>query len=249
MKTFPLIILVSLFPQAALAQSADCKSIRDSAARLACYDRVTPAPSSAAPSAPASRQADPEPDNRPAPGPNPALATIHGNVREFPGESQIRVIAAAQAVLLRSDPEAFKIQRYLDGFEAARNFKYKKAIGGVFGLDTWFFQTETNGGALRASVNVTQTKTVADNFGANADETTQINPSLAKLFWNRVEYMLAMRNDWTNCPDPKDSNAEALDALCGETSPGRIATPPKPFTPIQSSSSATGRPARRGAVQ
>jgi hypothetical protein len=250
MKMLPLIILVGLLPQGALAQSGDCKSIRDSSARLACYDRGgAPAQSSAAPSSvqPISRQA--EPDNRPASGPNPAFAGIHGNIREFPGETQIRVISAAQAVLIRSDPEAFKIERSLDGFEATRNFKYRKVVGGVFGLDTWAFQTEANGGVLRASVNVTQATTVADNFGANTDETTQINTALATLFWSRVEYMLAQRADWMKCPDPNDKNAAALDALCGETNPGRNATPPKQFPPMQSASSATGRAARRGAIQ
>jgi hypothetical protein len=48
MRLFPVLVVTCALCQTAIAQTPDCKSITDSAARLACYDRGKP---SAAPSA------------------------------------------------------------------------------------------------------------------------------------------------------------------------------------------------------
>jgi hypothetical protein len=49
MRLFPVLVLSCALCQTAIAQTPNCKSITDSAARLACYDKsMPPAPSSTA---------------------------------------------------------------------------------------------------------------------------------------------------------------------------------------------------------
>ena len=51
MKLFAVIVAMCALCQTALAQAPDCKSITDSAARLACFDKATKAPAPAGKSA------------------------------------------------------------------------------------------------------------------------------------------------------------------------------------------------------
>jgi hypothetical protein len=60
MKLFAVFVAMCALSQAAAAQSPACKSITDSAARLACYDKAAPPPASPAaarpgPSTPAAK--------------------------------------------------------------------------------------------------------------------------------------------------------------------------------------------------
>ena len=52
MKLFAVLVALSALCQAAIAQTPDCKSISNSAARLACYDKAAP-PAAASASVPA----------------------------------------------------------------------------------------------------------------------------------------------------------------------------------------------------
>ena len=45
MRFFAALVAIGALSQTAIAQTPDCKSIPDSAARLACYDRVAPSAS------------------------------------------------------------------------------------------------------------------------------------------------------------------------------------------------------------
>lgn len=47
MRLFALIVATCALSQAAIAQTQECKSIRNSARRLACYDKAAPAARSA----------------------------------------------------------------------------------------------------------------------------------------------------------------------------------------------------------
>jgi hypothetical protein len=42
MRLFAVLIAICAMSQTAIAQTGDCKSIADTAARLACYDKATP---------------------------------------------------------------------------------------------------------------------------------------------------------------------------------------------------------------
>jgi hypothetical protein len=57
MKLFVFLVAVFAFSQSAVAQTDDCKSISESRARLACYDKATPPAAASAPAKPASRTA------------------------------------------------------------------------------------------------------------------------------------------------------------------------------------------------
>ena len=64
MRLLSTLVLTCALCQTAIAQTPDCKSIADSAARLACYDRGTPAASPAAARPAAARTSPaPKPDN------------------------------------------------------------------------------------------------------------------------------------------------------------------------------------------
>jgi hypothetical protein len=64
MRLFPILIVTCALCQTAVAQTPDCKSIADSAARLACYDRSIPAAAPAAPARPVAHAAPaPRTDN------------------------------------------------------------------------------------------------------------------------------------------------------------------------------------------
>jgi hypothetical protein len=44
MRLFAVLVAICALPQTAVAQTGGCKSIADSNARLACYDKATPPP-------------------------------------------------------------------------------------------------------------------------------------------------------------------------------------------------------------
>jgi hypothetical protein len=62
MKLLSTLVLTCALCQAAIAQTPDCKAIPDSAARLACYDKGTPAASSGAAKPVARTSATPKTD-------------------------------------------------------------------------------------------------------------------------------------------------------------------------------------------
>jgi hypothetical protein len=55
MKFLALLVATCALSQTAIAQTGDCKSIKDSAPRLACYDRAAPPPASPVAAKPAQR--------------------------------------------------------------------------------------------------------------------------------------------------------------------------------------------------
>jgi hypothetical protein len=57
MKLFVFLVAIFAFSQSAIAQSGDCKSISESRARLACYDKAAPPAAASTPAKPASRAA------------------------------------------------------------------------------------------------------------------------------------------------------------------------------------------------
>ena len=57
MRLFSTLVVTCALCQTAIAQTQDCKSIADSAARLACYDRNTPPAAPAAATRPVARTA------------------------------------------------------------------------------------------------------------------------------------------------------------------------------------------------
>ena len=64
MRLFPVLVVTCALCQTAIAQTPDCKSMADSAKRLACYDRSMPAPVPTAAARPVARAAPaPKADN------------------------------------------------------------------------------------------------------------------------------------------------------------------------------------------
>jgi hypothetical protein len=57
MKFLAVLVATCALSQTALAQTSECKSIADTAQRLACYDRAAPPPASPAAAKPAQRAA------------------------------------------------------------------------------------------------------------------------------------------------------------------------------------------------
>lgn len=51
MRFFAVLVAISALSQTAMAQTPECKSISDTGARLACYDKTTPPVASAKPAA------------------------------------------------------------------------------------------------------------------------------------------------------------------------------------------------------
>ena len=57
MKFLAVLVAICALSQTAIAQTGDCKSVADSAQRLACYDRGAPPPASPVAAKPAQRPA------------------------------------------------------------------------------------------------------------------------------------------------------------------------------------------------
>jgi len=57
MKRFAVLIAICALSQTASAQTSQCKSIAESGARLACYDKAAPPPALSAAASPAARTA------------------------------------------------------------------------------------------------------------------------------------------------------------------------------------------------
>jgi hypothetical protein len=161
--------------------------------------------------------------------------------RTFPGETRERVLKAAETVLKVSDPTDFEFRYTLTGFVGLRRYFIYAVLAAAQGREKWDFQTEAQPTGLRASVSISEEGTTSGGYSTSRYENAMASVPLYRLFWSRVEYMLARRPDWVTCEQAAaelattNTNATAaLGGLCGPTSDGRNAPPPEPLPPLVS---------------
>jgi hypothetical protein len=159
--------------------------------------------------------------------------------RVFPGETRERVLKAAETVLRISDPTDFEFRYTLTGFTGLRRYFIYAVVASASGREKWEFLTEPDPAGLRASVSISEDGTASGGYSSNRYENAMASIPLYRLFWSRVEYMLAKRPDWITCDQAEaelhetNTNAvAALGGLCGPTSDGRNAPAPEPFPPL-----------------
>jgi hypothetical protein len=159
--------------------------------------------------------------------------------REYRGESNERVIRAAETVLKLSDPTDFEFRHTLNGFTGLRRYTVYMVIAAQQGREKWDFITENTSGAVRASISVSEAGVATGGYTAQAYEGAMASVPLYRLFWARVDYVLGRRPDWVTCGEAaaelektNTNTAVALGGLCGPTSDGRDAPPPEPFPPL-----------------
>lgn len=159
--------------------------------------------------------------------------------REYQGVTPRQVQDAAEKILRLADHD-FTFQ-YPDGrLVASRNWMIYAVIAITGGKDHWIVETVESGGATEVTVTITReasTTTAAPVIGgpgvapivgaAPGVPITQAAPYL--LFWERLDYFLGLRPDWTTCDQFKErikSTTRArdrgqIDALCGATTDDR----------------------------
>jgi hypothetical protein len=159
--------------------------------------------------------------------------------RVFPGETRERVLKAAETVLKVSDPTDFEFRYTLTGFVGLRRYFIYAVLAAAQGREKWDFMTEVGPAGLRASVSISEEGTTSSGYSRGAYENAMASVPLYRLFWSRVEYMLARRPDWVTCEQAaaelattNTNTTAALGGLCGPTSDGRNAPPPEPLPPL-----------------
>jgi hypothetical protein len=159
--------------------------------------------------------------------------------REYRGETNERVIRAAETVLKISDPADFEFRHTLNGFTGLRRYTVYAVIAAQQGREKWDFITENAPGAVRASISVSEAGVASGGYTTQRYEHAMASIPLYRLFWARVDYLLARRPDWMTCGEAtaelektNTNTAAALGGLCGPTSDGRDAPAPEPFPPM-----------------
>lgn len=157
------------------------------------------------------------------------------HVRQYDGATAREVQDAAEQVLRLADHD-FSFQ-YPDGrLVASRNWMIYAVISITGGKDHWVIETTEIDGATRVTAMITResaTTTAAPVVGGTGiapvtagmpgAQITQAAPY--QLFWERLEYMLGLRPEWTTCSQFRARLKETtrardrgqLDALCGVT--------------------------------
>ena len=153
--------------------------------------------------------------------------------RTFPGETRERVIKAAETVLRLSDPKDFEFRYSLSGFTGLRRYFVYAVLASQSGREKWDFLAEQIPAGIQASVSISEVGVTSGGYSATPYERNMASVPLYRLFWSRVEYVLAKRSDWTTCDEAsaelektKTNTAEGLGGLCGSTSEGRDAPAP-----------------------
>ena len=155
--------------------------------------------------------------------------------RAYPKENKERVIHAAETVLKTSDPK-FDFRYTGAGFVGLRRYFIYAVVVANAGQEKWEFATEDKGGAVVASLSVSDEGTTASGYSAQHYDAVKNAIPLYRLFWKRMDYMLGKRADWVTCEDEGTalqtagiSPIDALSGLCGLTSSGRSAPAPDPL--------------------
>jgi hypothetical protein len=151
--------------------------------------------------------------------------------RVWPGETQARVIAAAEAVVRHADPRDVRIEYSQAGFTARRKFSVYAVVTNVDGEDRWTFSASANSEGASASVRVIQRGSASAGRFSQRFRDNQTMVGSFRLFYARIDYLLGKRSDWIKCSEaveklglPKE--APGLDVLCSLTHQGRDAPPP-----------------------
>lgn len=156
------------------------------------------------------------------------------------------MLKAAETVLKVSDPTDFEFRYTLTGFVGLRRYFIYAVLAAAQGREKWDFMTEIEPAGLRASVSISEEGTTSGGYSRSRYENAMASVPLYRLFWSRVEYMLARRPDWVTCEQAAaelaatNTSTNALGGLCGPTSDGRNAPAPEPLPPL-----VAGRPPAR----
>jgi len=173
--------------------------------------------------------------------------------RTYPGETRERLVTAAERVLKQSDPADFEFRHTMNGFVGLRRYVIYVVLASSQGREKWEFAVEAEAsGALRASISVSEAGTSYGGSSATPYEGQMASVPLYRLFWARVEYVLARRADWVTCDEAareaeatNTNVAVALGGLCGPTSDGRLAPPPPRLDPLPPSAAPSAVHRRR----
>lgn len=157
--------------------------------------------------------------------------------REYPEADREQLIRAAEAVLIHSDPKDWEFRYTPTGFTGIRRYMVYAVLAMSQGQEKWQFATEPGSpGNVRAYLSVEESGVSTGGYVSTPYDNKMASIALYRLFWARVDYMLGRRSDWWSCGDAaahlrktRTNEAAALSGLCGATSEGANAPPPKPL--------------------
>lgn len=127
-------------------------------------------------------------------------ATQRAMTRTYEGFTKEQLISAAEKALLHSDKD-YQISHRADGFSASRRWSSFLVITALEGFDSWNVQVSGKnvkivawyaGGSYFAApgTHATPSKSIEEYY---------LSPPLYNLFFERMEYFLALRSDWAPC--------------------------------------------------
>jgi hypothetical protein len=156
--------------------------------------------------------------------------------RVWPGETQARLIAAAEAIVRHADPADTTLEYSKSGFLARRKFVIYAVIAAAVGEDRWTFAASENAEGASASIRIIQRGTAMSGSSSERFRDNQTDVGGLRLFYSRMDYLLGRRPDWVTCeaaPAKLSLAADkpGTDALCGLTLQGRDAPPPPKLPP------------------
>ena len=130
--------------------------------------------------------------------------------RFYPGKSVAQTKKASQQVLMLLDPDDMTFDVREDQLLATRFSTYYAVFAVGFGRDWYAVSMKELPGGTEASFRVSGVMNSglivtppAQGFRSDIDVGAHDNPADYKLFHDRVEYILGIRQDWTTCESAK----------------------------------------------
>lgn len=130
--------------------------------------------------------------------------------REYQNIDKETLIKNAEKVLVLSDPKDFTFAYTRDGFVGKRNWMVYAVLSVVAGTDNWGFEVKQEGNKLHATISPSRRvgSTTAYSSGGGVGAVTDPgaeaaiqDPATYLMFWDRLEYMLGLKDQWTDCND------------------------------------------------
>jgi hypothetical protein len=168
--------------------------------------------------------------------PNNHAEWLKEATRVWPGETQARLIAAAEAVVRHPDPADTTLEYSKAGFLARRKFVIYAVVAAAVGEDRWTFAASENAEGASASLRVIQRGTAFSGSSSERFRDNQTDVGGMRLFYARMEYLLGRRPDWVTCEQVSvklslPADRQGTDMLCGLTLQARDAPPPPKLPP------------------
>lgn len=134
--------------------------------------------------------------------------------RNYTGIEKEKIINAAEKLLKLADGNDFQFSYTPDGFVASRRWLLYMVIAATVGTDYWTFEVKEVDKKLIANVRASSVAGNVNGYPTGGGQVSTVTtPSIGvplqgtamyDMFWNRLDYLLGLRNTWMDCDQGLD---------------------------------------------